>query len=38
VTKEKLDLKPGPLPLLGAYPVIMIGANDELKRMRSKKE
>ena len=27
MTKEKLDLKPGPLPLLGAYPVIMIGTN-----------
>jgi flavin reductase (DIM6/NTAB) family NADH-FMN oxidoreductase RutF len=27
VTKKKLDLKVGPLPLLGAYPVIMIGTN-----------
>jgi len=25
--KIKLDQKPGPLPLLGAYPVIMIGTN-----------
>jgi flavin reductase (DIM6/NTAB) family NADH-FMN oxidoreductase RutF len=25
MAKVKLDLKPGPLPLLGAYPVIMIG-------------
>jgi len=24
--KIKLDLKPGPLPILGAYPVILIGA------------
>ena len=27
MSKVKLDLKPGPLPLLGAYPVIMIGTN-----------
>jgi flavin reductase (DIM6/NTAB) family NADH-FMN oxidoreductase RutF len=25
MAKVKLDLKPGPLPLLGAYPVILIG-------------
>jgi len=27
MTKRKLDLKPGPLPILGAYPVILIGTN-----------
>lgn len=31
--KIKMELKGGPLPILGAYPIIMVGANESANRL-----